>query len=196
MDHQGAIDYILERLEKELPEHLSYHGKHHTLDVLDTVKRIGIHEGVSEEQLKTLSVAAAYHDCGFIFGHVNHEKAGCDIAKECLPKFGFEESKIKLVCTMIMATKVPQNPTCKLCDMLCDADLDYLGRDDFEPIAKSLFKELHHLGVLKDEHTWNKIQVGFLKEHYYHTSYGKELRQPKKEEHLKTLEALIANYDS
>lgn len=196
MDHQGAIEHILNRLEKELPDDLHYHGKHHTLDVLDTVKRIGEHEGISEEEMKILKVAAAYHDSGFIYGHSNHEVAGCNIAKESLPKFGFDEKSIDLICGMIMATKVPQTPTCSLCNMLCDADLDYLGRDDFKPIAKSLYQELHHLGILKDEETWNRIQVSFLKEHFYHTSYGKELRQPIKEQHLKALEAIVATYDS
>ena len=196
MDYQEAIDHILDRLEQELPQHLHYHGKHHTLDVLETVKQIAEHEGVTEEQLNILSVAAAYHDCGFIYGHQNHEEAGCNIARECLPKFGFDDATINLICNMIMATKVPQNPTCKLCNMLCDADLDYLGRDDFEPIAKSLYEELHHLGILKDEETWNRIQVSFLKDHHYHTSYGKELRQPKKEQHLKELEIVVASYDS
>ena len=196
MDHQGAIQHILDRLEHELPEHLYYHGKHHTKDVLETVEKIGRHEGVSEEHINLLLVGAAYHDCGFIHGHKDHEETGCDIAREALPKFGFTESHIKLVCQMIMATKVPQNPTCKLCDILCDADLDYLGRDDFEPIAKSLFNELHHLGILENEEAWNRIQVGFLKEHHYHTSYGKTLRQPEKEKHLKELEAIVASYNS
>lgn len=196
MDHQGAINHILNRLEKELPEHLSYHGKHHTIDVLETVKRIGEHQGVSEKHQNILSVAAAYHDCGFIFGHTDHELAGCNIAKETLPKYGLDTETVELVCKMIMATKVPQNPTCHLCNMLCDADLDYLGRDDFEPVAKSLYNELNFLGIMKDEMTWNKVQVAFLENHHYHTSFGKEIRQPKKEEHLKVLKALINSYDS
>lgn len=174
---------------------MSYHGKHHTTDVLETVKRIGQHQEVSEKHQNILSVAAAYHDSGFIYGHTNHEEAGCNIAKEALPKFGFDTETVDLICKMIMATKVPQNPTCRLCNMLCDADLDYLGREDFEPIAKSLFKELNFLGIMKDEITWNKIQVAFLEEHHYHTSYGKEIRQPVKERHLKKLKALVASYD-
>lgn len=196
MDYTGAINHILERLEKELPKHLYYHGKHHTLDVLETVEKIGKHEGVSDKELNLLLVAAAYHDSGFIFGHVNHEETGCTIAKETLPGFGFDESAINSICTMIMATKVPQDPTCQLCNMLCDADLDYLGRDDFEPVAKSLFSELKYLGIVDSEEAWNRIQVNFLKQHFYHTSYGKELRQPIKEQHLKTLEALVATYNS
>lgn len=196
MDYQGAIQHILNRLDSELPKHLSYHGQHHTFDVLETVERIARHEGVSENNINLLLVAAAYHDCGFIFGHQNHEEKGCEIVRETLPSYGFDEESIGQVCKMIMATKVPQSPTGELSDILCDADLDYLGRDDFEPIAKSLFDELNALGIVTEIEKWNRIQVGFLRAHFYHTSYGKTFRQPKKEEHLKDLEELVSTYDS
>lgn len=196
MDYQEAIKHILNRLDNELPQHLSYHGQHHTLDVLETVERIGQYEGVSEHDLSLLYVAAAFHDSGFIYDHKNHEETGCEIVRETLPSFGFEEEAIAQVCQMILATKVPQKPTGELSDILCDADLDYLGRDDFKLIGKTLFEELRTLQIVEQEETWNRIQVGFLREHHYHTSYGKTYRQPKKEEHLKELEALVASYNS
>ena len=196
MNHQGAVKHILDRLDKELPSHLTYHGQHHTLDVLETVERIGKHEGISEQELNLLLVAAAYHDSGFIYGQEDHEERSCEIASETLPEFGFSKEVIQHVQKMIMATKVPQHPTGELSDILCDADLDYLGRDDFNVVAKTLFQELEYIGAITDEKQWNRIQVGFLKEHHYHTSYGKLFRQPKKEEHLKYLEALVASYDS
>jgi hypothetical protein len=71
-----------------------------------------------------------------------------------------------------------------------------LGREDFEPIAKSLFNELNHLGIIDSEETWNRIQIGFLKEHHYHTSYGRSFRQPVKDKHLKKLEAIVSTYNS
>lgn len=196
MDYEGAIKYILDRLEKELPDHLLYHGHHHTIDVLEAVERIAKHESINEEGQRLLLVAAAYHDCGFIRSHLNHEETGCEIARETLPRFDFDQASIDSICDMIMATKVPQNPSGKLSNILCDADLDYLGRDDFEPIAGSLFSELNHLEIVKTEEAWNRIQVGFLKQHHYHTSYGKELRQPEKERHLKNLESIVSSYDS
>ena len=196
MDYQRAIQHILNRLESELPEHLSYHGLHHTMDVLETVERIARHENVPEEGINLLLVAAAYHDSGFIYSHKNHEEKGCEIAREALPGFDFNEEMIDKVCQMIMATKVPQDPIGELPHILCDADLDYLGRDDFEPISHTLFKELELLGVVSDEKTWNRIQVDFLNKHFYHTSYGKTYRQPKKDKHLKQLEALVASYNS
>ena len=35
------------------------------------------------------------------------------------------------------ATKIPQTPLTKLEEIICDADLDYLGREDFFEISRS-----------------------------------------------------------
>lgn len=183
------------RLEAELEPHLYYHGHHHTLDVLDATSRIAASEGILGEDFSLLLVATAYHDSGFLFGHRDHELKGCEIAREHLPRFGFSSVQIEQICEMIMATKVPQNPTGTLADILCDADLDYLGRDDFEPIANSLFEELKQLGIITEIEKWNRIQLSFLSEHHYHTAYGKRVRQPAKEIHLEKIREIVAGYD-
>ncbi|MCF8464545.1 MAG: HD domain-containing protein [Flavobacteriales bacterium] len=196
MDYAGAIERILKQLEANLPAHLYYHGHHHTLDVLEAVERIGKSENISELQQNLLLVAAAYHDCGFLEGHQNHEIKGCEIARENLPDFGFKEQEIENICEMIMATKVPQSPKNHLEEILCDADLDYLGRDDFEPIGSNLFKELEHLGILAEIKAWNRIQLSFLSQHVYHTAYGKTIRQPEKQKHLDKIRQVVNSYDS
>jgi uncharacterized protein len=96
---------------------------------------------------------------------------------------------------MIMATKVPQEPSFPLAEILCDADLDYLGRDDFEAIGKTLFKEWMHIGIVMDLENFNRIQVKFLNIHHYHTEYSREVRTPVKLAHLAILEKLVATYD-
>lgn len=195
MDYQGAIRYILDRLESELPTHLSYHGHHHTLDVMEATERIARAEGVSKQSLNLLLVASAFHDCGFLFDHREHEVKGCEIAREVLPGFGFAEEQINSICKMIMATKVPQTPHDQLSEILCDADLDYLGRDDFEPIANTLFLELQELGIVSNIETWNRIQLKFLGQHQYHTEFGKSHRQGPKQVHLEKIQSIVESYD-
>jgi hypothetical protein len=68
-----------------------------------------------------------------------------------------------------MATKIPQNPKNKLEYIIADADLEYLGTDDFERIGRTLFEEIKlYLGV-ESERQWNIIQMNFLKSHTYYT---------------------------
>lgn len=166
------------------------------MDVMEATERIARAEGLSEKSLNLLLVASAFHDSGFLFDHREHEVKGCEIARDVLPNFGFPEDQIEAICKMIMATKVPQSPHDRLSEILCDADLDYLGRDDFEPIANTLFLELQELGIVSNIETWNRIQLKFLSQHQYHTDYGKSHRQGPKQAHLEKIKSIVESYDS
>ena len=191
MKPQQAIDHILSRLEKDLPDNLYYHRHHHTVDVMVSVKVIAASENISPKEMTLLMVAAAYHDCGFLNQYKNHEEESCKIVREALSGFSFEESDIAIICEMIMATKVPQSPRSKLAEILCDADLDYLGTNRFKKIGDQLYDELVAINAISDRETWNKIQLKFLNTHHYYTSFGKENRQPAKEVHIKELKVTL-----
>ena len=187
MDPKAAKAYILSRLRNELPAARTYHSLEHTLDVYASAIGIAEQEGVTGEELVLLKVAALYHDSGFTVQDHEHERAGCVIAQEKLPGFGFSAQQTEQVCAMIMATKVPQDPMDKLSRILCDADLDYLGRNDFKRIGDTLFMELRTYGALRTEREWNEMQVRFLERHHYFTETNKKLREPQKQVHMAAL---------
>jgi predicted metal-dependent HD superfamily phosphohydrolase len=191
MKPQQAIDHILSRLEKDLPETLYYHGRHHAVDVLESAKMIAKSENVTLEEINLLLVAAAYHDCGFLNKYKNHEEESCKIARGALPQFGFDDVSVVKVCEMIMATKVPQNPHSKLAEILCDADLDYLGTDRFKRTGDLLYDELIAIKAISDRKTWDHIQIKFLTAHRYYTKFSKENRQPTKELHIRGLKKTL-----
>jgi predicted metal-dependent HD superfamily phosphohydrolase len=186
-DFKGAENFIITRLNNELSPTLTYHGPHHTADVINAAMEIARTENLTPEETALLRVAVAFHDAGFIYVYKDHEEKGCEMAKEILPTFGFSEKQIEIICGMIMATKIPQNPKNKLEEIIGDADLDYLGRDDVYPIAQSLFDELKVHANLTDEKKWNHIQISFLKKHKYHTAYSRRLRKPGKQKYLEEL---------
>jgi uncharacterized membrane-anchored protein YitT (DUF2179 family) len=68
-----------------------------------------------------------------------------------------------------MVTKMPQRPTNHLENILCDADLYYLGTDRYLPTSEQLYVELNNLGHKTSWPEWQKIQVHFLKSHKYFT---------------------------
>ena len=49
-----------------------------------------------------------------------------------------------------MATKMPQAPQNKLQQIICDADLYYLGTDTYLSKSNKLYKELHESGIVKE----------------------------------------------
>lgn len=195
MDLEGARRYILDRLDRELPRDLSYHSPQHTRDVVAAALRIGRSEGLSAEEMALLETAAYYHDSGFIYQYANHEERGCQVAREILPAFGYEPAQIERICETIMATKIPQSPHSHIAQVLCDADLDYLGSDQFYPIGGSLFAELLGKGILTDEKAWNRMQIRFLENHSYFTQTAIRERNPMKLVHLEQVKAIVAGYE-
>jgi uncharacterized protein len=189
-----ARQYILDRLDRELPADLSYHSPSHTRDVTAASLRIGKSEGIHGSDLVILETAALYHDSGFLFAYQNHEERSCVIAREHLPGFGYSPEAVDFICETIMATKIPQSPKSLLAQVLCDADLDYLGSDQFYPIGNSLFKEFLKYGILVDEKAWNRMQVRFLESHAYFTQTAIRERNGGKQQHLAEVKAIVAGY--
>ncbi len=195
MNYHAAKAFILDKLERELSEKLTYHGLHHTLDVLATTEELCYFEKVPPYESLLLKTAALFHDAGFTISNVTHEALGCDLARQHLPLYDYLPIEIDRICGMIMATKIPQNPHNYLEQIICDADLDYLGRDDFYTIGATLFEELKTYNVLHTEEAWNRLQVNFLEKHSFFTKTNRRRRAPRKQRYLEELKKIVATYE-
>ncbi|WP_295676460.1 HD domain-containing protein [uncultured Mucilaginibacter sp.] len=187
MQFQAAKEFILNKLKRELPAHLTYHSYDHVMDVCEAAENLGKLENITIHEMQLLLTAALFHDSGFIEGAANHEEGSCRIAELYLPNFGFGTGDIEKISGMIMATRLPQTPKNLLEQIIADADLDYLGRDDFFRISDLLYKEFAYGGVVKNIDEWNKLQVSFFESHYYFTNAAINLRQDRKQAHLEIL---------
>ncbi len=187
MQFQNLKAAILKRLDEGLSETLYYHSARHTRDVLSVCEVRAKQVGLSTEDATLLMTAAVLHDAGFLNTLSNHEMAGGVIAKEILPDYGYDQEQIDQIIGMILATKIPQDPITPLEEIICDADLDYLGRDDFYRIGETLFLELKEQGVVSTEQEWDALQIKFLSHHSYHTDLSIRDREPQKNEHLNKL---------
>ena len=162
---------VLAGLDQKLDPRLSYHCRKHTEDVLLHTERIAIAEKITDQRLLMLmKIAALFHDTGFADVYVGHEERSCEILEDTVKDFDFDAAEMNLMKGMIMATKVPQSPVNLQEQVLCDADLDYLGRDDFYLINKRLKNELLAYGFIQDLDEWNELQVNFLCKHRYFTN--------------------------
>ena len=184
-------EVILDKLEKELPKYLYYHNVKHTVDVVTEVELIGWAEGISDEDMLLLKTAALFHDVGHIIQYDNHEYYGTVIAREMLPKYGYTPEQIDRICEIIMATQLPPKPKNLLENIICDADLDYLGRIDFIPVSNTLYKELHEQNKIGSLNDWNKLQVKFISGHQYFTKTARNLREVNKQKQIERISRLI-----
>ena len=193
MELERVKKFILKKLKKELPHNLTYHSREHTKDVYKSAKILAKMEQVKGDELTLLLTAVLFHDSGFLWQQYEHEQVSCEIARKYLPEFSYTPEQIERICGMIMATRLPQTPHNKPEELICDADLDYLGRDDFFKIGNGLFDELCMYGIINNEHEWNMLQVRFLEKHQYFTESAKKLRSGKKEEFIESVKTRLAN---
>lgn len=182
----------LETLRTKLPERLYYHDYQHTLDVLNTCNYYLRHHKTTKEQAQLLRLGAILHDIGFIRSDEDHEETGAEIAEELMRKHHYSQKDILKVRGLIMATKIPQNPQNILEKILCDADLDYLGREDFYEIGEKLYRELKFKGIVTTRLAWNELQINFLKAHRFHTRFARRNRSHNKIKRIRELQQLVA----
>lgn len=185
---------ILRLLRSGLDPRLTYHSPAHTEDVVQQVERIAAAENITDKrQLLLMRIAALFHDTGFLRTYKGHEKESCIFMLATIDTDLFDESEIEMISGMIMATKIPQAPQTLPEMIICDADLDYLGRDDFELISNALKTEFLAYGVIKTEPEWDSLQVNFFDSHKYFTASSIRDRCPVKMQHLELLkQKLIA----
>ena len=184
-------EYVLDKLEKELPEYLFYHNVKHTVDVVTQSELIGWAEGLDDRQLLLLKTAALFHDTGFCVSYANHEEESTIIARNILPGYNYFDDEISEICRIIMATKMPPKPADLLESIICDSDLDYLGRTDFVPVSNTLYAELKEQRPTLTLNEWNKMQVKFISSHQYFTKTGRKLRNVKKQEQIERIKKMI-----
>ena len=189
-DFIAAEKDIIEMLGKDMPK-LPYHNYGHIKDVLSASLIIGEQEQLSTDQLKILRLAALLHDAGFIQSAKDHEATGAEMARHLLPAYGIAPDQIEIISKMILATRLPQSPSTQLERILCDADLDYLGRTDFYQIGNMLYTELREQGAVETEREWNIMQRTFLQSHRYYTAFSKANREHAKQQRLSEISASL-----
>ena len=187
INYDKAESHITKVLEKGLSPKLHYHCIEHIKDVVRAVENLALTEDVTDEGLFLLKSAASYHDAGFIEQYENNEPIGARLAEEILPKYGYTEQHVAIIKELIYVTQIPQKPKNKLEEIICDADLDYLGRDDFHEIADRLRLELREHGKIDSDRKWDELQVQFISNHTYFTATAVAARRPKKLQNLEDI---------
>jgi uncharacterized protein len=192
MNFDLAKHYALNRLEQELPSNLLYHGISHTRDdVVPAVERLAGMEGVHGDSLSLLLTAAWFHDLGYVEQARHHELISARIAVQELPGFGYTHKQVEVVRWAILATALPQSPQNLLEEILTDADLDVLGRDDFMLSNDKLRRELLTFGQGFSDFEWYTRQLKFVESHSYFTASSHALRDAGQLANIQTLKKLL-----
>ena len=185
--YEYAFNKIESYLIANLPAQYTYHTIDHIRDVVEQAERIAKKEKVEKSVIDDIKLAAWLHDVGYIWEPLRHEARGAEYATSILTEMKFPKSKINLITGMIMATKIPQSPKNIYEEIICDADLDYLGRDDYAVNSNGLLQEIE-LNKKLNKKDWLTLQTNFLNQHNFFTKASQQLRSPKKALILKKLQ--------
>lgn len=182
-----ASDFIFELFKKKLSKEYVYHNFSHAEDIAKASQKIGKKSGLNNDELEIVTVAALFHDTGYIEGGDNHEARSIDIATEFLRSKNYPEDKIEKVVSCIQATKMPQLPQDILGEVICDADLSHLGSNDFKEKSALLRLEWEKTdNRIYNELEWLEINLNMLTSHSYFTKFAhKELEGLKTDNLLK-----------
>lgn len=186
---EQAEHYVRTFFEAHDVKKFIYHNLYHTRKVVEAGSKIGHHYHLQDRELFIVTVAAWFHDIGYLQGgSADHEQHGASMAESFLSGTGVDAQDIDAVKKCILATKIPQNPTNLLESIVCDSDLFHLGTDEFSERNKLMRKEAEAIldkKIGKDD--WRRGTIHFLEAHHYHTDYARSLLNEKKQENLEKL---------
>ena len=190
------ISLFVEKLFTSYSSVFSYHNLRHTKDVVSLVQDIAENSGIDKEDKELLLIAAWFHDTGYQENISIHEEKSAEIAETYLKNKNFSPDKIRLVQNLILSTKMPQNPMTKLEEIICDADIAYIGSDDLInriPELREEWKQTMNKNYTDSE--WFKQNIKFIESHSFYTDYAREKFGSKRKTNLTILKQLLEKTD-
>ncbi|MCZ6693394.1 MAG: HD domain-containing protein [Bacteroidetes bacterium] len=175
----------------------TFHNYAHTEEVVEATYHLAHQGGVGNEELEILLLAAWFHDTGFQTKYQGHERESIRIARYFLKSQGYPGRGINEVTKCIQATELPQSPTTKLAEILCDADLHHLATPNYIFKAELLRGEWKI--VLNRTYTdveWYFCNLNFFNQHDFFSHYGKVvLKSLKRQNYLKMFKQFMQHID-
>ena len=149
INREPLIQDILRQLSDGLATDLYYHSELHTRGVMRHTWNLVNADDLPERDKLLLSIAAAYHDAGFLIRRENNESIGAEMASSAMSNSGrFTSEEQHLVAQMILDTKFmrdgpAQISQTRLSPWLLDADLSNIGSENFWESTRLLALELN-----------------------------------------------------
>lgn len=191
------ISQYVEKLFKTHSPEFLYHDLQHTKDVVSIVDHIADNSGIINEDKELLLIAAWFHDTGYHDDILYHEEKSVKIAEEYLNKINYPADKTDIIKSLILSTKMPQSPKTKLEEIICDADIAYIGKDDFINRIDLLRKEWEQtINKTFNDSDWLKKNINFIESNSFHTDYAKSNLGDTRKKNLHLLKQMAEKIES
>lgn len=192
------VTKAINMIRTQLPEHIHFHTVEHTLDVMKEVIFFAIIDKLPNKDIELLSIAAAYHDIGWIEKPRENEEIGAKMAASAMSAANYKKDEVQKVVSVIEDTEVrktdnglKQVARSNFSGYLLDADLSNFGRKDFFQARELIFHDLN----LSDWKEFLIESLTFIQNHSWKTPAAKKFRERQKKKNIKLLKNLIASLD-
>ncbi len=183
-----AEAFVTDFFQQKMPVEYVYHDLEHTRQVVEAVAELFLSYDLTEEQRELLLIAAWFHDTGYTEGPKGHEERGCKIAADWMKKESYPQAAIDAVGILIMATKLPQNPTTISEQIIADADLSHLGKTTYWVRCDLVRQEMATMsGKHMSEKEWIDFEIQFMESHDFHTKAATALYDKRKQKYVREL---------
>ncbi len=189
-----ASAYVYELFKERLPSDVIYHSYEHTVETAKAAADIASEEGLGEEDLLLVLLAAWFHDTGFVDGYENHEQRSVHVAREFLTEHELPEDQIDEVERLILSTHADHEPTTQREAVLHDADIVHIGKKKkFFRYSERLRKEWEERDDREfSDQEWAEIQLAFLSKTDFRTEYARDRWGKKRARNLKVVQEKLA----
>ena len=174
-------------------EHVYYHQYAHSLDVFKRTTYLAKKEGLCDEDVEMLQIAALFHDTWFVIKYEKNEPIWAKIASNFLQSIGYPQEKIKKVERIILATDPNYTPPKDIFEeIIKDADIDNLGRNDFFEKWGKVKEELEEIKKIKiSDPDWHHSMLDILYKTKFYTKTQIKERQKVKDINEKKLKKIV-----
>jgi len=193
-------EYIRSLFRDELPAGIKYHDADHTLHptkgVVAAANRIAKSEKISDHDRELLIAAAYFHDTGYIREYEKNEPIAARMAGRILKLIDYDPQEVEIIQKMILSTDLEREPQSHIEMILCDADLDHLGRKDFFEMDAKLREGRRLRGIdVSDEAKWYRGTLEILQNHQFYTQSQKKLREEEKQKNVNKIIEILEKLD-
>lgn len=173
--HAAVEAYIRKAFLRHLPSTYLFHNFEHVTEVVEVVQQLAKRSDLSSDEKDDLTLAAWFHELGYIRQREEHEQVSAELAKQFLTEQGYEAERITRVTQLILSTQADHEPIDLSEKILFDAQWSFLGRKRFSRKGRLLLLENEQVeGTNYTQQERHKILLDLQLETSFYTTWAND----------------------
>lgn len=185
--HTAVEAYVRKELLAHLPSTYLFHNFEHVTEVVNVVQKLSKSSDLSNDEKDDLTLAAWFHDLGYIRQREQHEQESAQLARQFLEKKEYEAERIARVEQLILSTQSGKEPTDLSEKILHDAKWSFLGRKRFFRKGRLLLLEKEQVeGLSYTQQDRHKVLLDLQLGTSFYTTWANDMYYARRIKNIST----------